>query len=996
MSNWFSRALGGSDAKREEPCSTTSAPMAKKQETAWAVGGVILDDYLVEKELGRGGMGRVWLVKSNSTGRRFAVKQTLVKDDKHRKAFLAELQTWIDLPEHPNIVPCRFFRTVGEEIVIFADYLEGGSLADWIAKRKIISLEQILDVAIQFAWGLHAIHERGLIHQDVKPSNVLMTADGVPMVTDFGLARARLRAADGAFVSPALPQGQASFLVSSGGMTPAYASPEQRAGKPLSRKTDIWSWGVSILDMFMGDVSCPHGGHIAADVLKDFVEDGQTEGGTPEIPDAVVDVLRKCFLKDPVARWASLAAAAQSLVQAFERVTSKKYARILGQVPGGQAHAVQHDRRVGGIHWHDPLEWLREAYLAAGKEPGEADSYLPPAAFSRKGAGVAQLAIYEEAERAFEQAIASGHDEYRVRRAFLCWDKALVYMSIDDSTGAVQAHDRCISILERLVLREGQSALAQDLAGAYMHKANDIWHLGELRGAVKLHDRCISILEHMVDHEGRSDLASNLAKAFLNKASTVGDLGDWQMAVSLYDRCITIYETLIDREGNGGYANFLAGAYMNKAIALIGLGDPRKAVVLYDRCIAIREQLVEREGRTELADDLAVAFLNKANAVKSMGDLRGAVGLYDSCIATYERLVDSESRSENAEYLAGAYTSKANALRDLGDLQGAVTLHDLCVSNLERLVNREGRSELASTLAAAYMNKGAALADLGDLSRAAELFGRCVAMLERLYERESSVEITKNLAIALSNKAATFSQLGDQHGAVALYDRCIAFLVPLVERDGRNELAIYLAGAYKNKANAVRILGDLRGAVELYDRCIGIYEPVVEREGWDGMAADQALAYMNKAICVKGLGDLREASGLYDQCISILERLVERGGRGEWANYLAGAFKSKASIVADLGDLRGALKLYDRCIATRKRLFKQEESNDVDVGTAEVCLFRAYIVLCLGEISGSELDRAKVAFRILACEADRTSRSDLQGVVTWAMEVFGPQLQSGS
>ena len=174
----------------------------------WAVGQTMLDDYVIERELGRGGMGCVWLVKSKSTGRQFAVKQTLIKDDAHRKAFLTELQTWIDLPEHPNIVPCRFFRTVGAEIVIFADYIAGGSLAEWIVRRKLTKLKQILDVAIQFAWGLHAVHERGLIHQDVKPGNVLMTADpsagsgqaAIPMITDFGLARARLRANDGRFV----------------------------------------------------------------------------------------------------------------------------------------------------------------------------------------------------------------------------------------------------------------------------------------------------------------------------------------------------------------------------------------------------------------------------------------------------------------------------------------------------------------------------------------------------------------------------------------------------------------------------------------------------------------------------------------------------------------------------------------------------------------------------------------------------------------------------
>jgi serine/threonine protein kinase len=78
------------------------------------------------------------------------------------------LQTWLDLPEHPHLVACRFFRTVGTELAIFAEYVEGGSLEHWIKERRLTQLEQILDVAIQFAWGLHAAHELGLVHQDVS------------------------------------------------------------------------------------------------------------------------------------------------------------------------------------------------------------------------------------------------------------------------------------------------------------------------------------------------------------------------------------------------------------------------------------------------------------------------------------------------------------------------------------------------------------------------------------------------------------------------------------------------------------------------------------------------------------------------------------------------------------------------------------------------------------------------------------------------------------
>jgi len=112
------------------------------------------------------------------------------------------------------------------------------------------ALQRILDIAIQMAWALHYAHQQGLVHQDVKPANVMMTPDGTAKVTDFGLARARAAASE----ASTTPDG-GSMLVSWGGRTPAYASLEQMAGKKLSRRTDIWSWAVSVLEMFAGEVT---------------------------------------------------------------------------------------------------------------------------------------------------------------------------------------------------------------------------------------------------------------------------------------------------------------------------------------------------------------------------------------------------------------------------------------------------------------------------------------------------------------------------------------------------------------------------------------------------------------------------------------------------------------------------------------------------------------------------------------------------------------------
>ena len=252
-----------------------------------------MDDFVVERVLGEGGMGKVYLVKSRTTSMRFAVKRAKGLSEGERRNFLAELQTWIDLPEHANLVPCRFFRTVGDEVLIFAEYVEGGSLKDWIDSRKLYeggaekALERILDTAIQFAWGLHCVHELGLVHQDVKPANVMMEKDaqvavqGLKVrVTDYGLARAR--AAGGERHVPELGR---SILVSSGGYTPAYCSPEQADGRKLDRRTDVWSWGVSVMEMFQGGVTW-QSGSVAAEALEAFLEHNGEEEHIPAMPEA--------------------------------------------------------------------------------------------------------------------------------------------------------------------------------------------------------------------------------------------------------------------------------------------------------------------------------------------------------------------------------------------------------------------------------------------------------------------------------------------------------------------------------------------------------------------------------------------------------------------------------------------------------------------------------------------------------------------------------------
>ncbi len=228
----------------------------------WRVGDVIFDRYEVKHVFGSGGMGLVYRVYHRDWHLDLAVKSPrpeFFQSPQQVENFEREAETWVNLGLHPHIVSCYYVRRLGGIPRIFAEFLKGGTLAEWIRTRRIYeggskrALERILDIAIQFAWGLHYAHEKGLVHQDVKPGNLLLFSDGTAKVSDFGLARARSASSEN--TTAALHPGQTILVPGSGFMTPEYASPEQLRGEPLSRKTDIWSWGVSLMEMLLGELT---------------------------------------------------------------------------------------------------------------------------------------------------------------------------------------------------------------------------------------------------------------------------------------------------------------------------------------------------------------------------------------------------------------------------------------------------------------------------------------------------------------------------------------------------------------------------------------------------------------------------------------------------------------------------------------------------------------------------------------------------------------------
>ena len=258
---------------------------------------MILNLYEVKQVHEGGGMGLVYRVHHRGWNVDLAVKsprpgvlpQTQTRD---KENFEREAETWVKLGLHPHTVSCYYVRRLGgisrfsRNTLRAARWAKPFTAAGSTKEGRGRCVTRILDVAIQFAWVSKYAHEQGLVHQDVKPANVLLTKDGVAKVTDFGLARARCASAE----APAVA-GQKSILVSSGGMTPAYCSPEQAAGEKLTRKTDLWSWAASILKMFTGDVTWPSG-TVAGEALEGYLETADGSDGMPRMPNGLAVLFR--------------------------------------------------------------------------------------------------------------------------------------------------------------------------------------------------------------------------------------------------------------------------------------------------------------------------------------------------------------------------------------------------------------------------------------------------------------------------------------------------------------------------------------------------------------------------------------------------------------------------------------------------------------------------------------------------------------------------------
>jgi formylglycine-generating enzyme required for sulfatase activity len=256
------------------------------------------DDYVILRPLGRGATGQVYLAEDSVLARPIAIKFIGADPDPAaRQRFLMEARAAARI-QHPNVVSTYRVGELGDRPYIVSELVRGTALCD---VARPMPWPRVLAIAIDLARGLAAAHRRGVVHCDIKPSNVMVTEEGVAKLVDFGLAQVLREGMEG---GSQLPSG-----------TPDYMAPEVWIGKPPTRRSDVYSLGAVMYELISG--APPFARIGTADLERAICE---SDAPPLDTEPRIAALVARCLARDPEQRFAS----GEELREALERLNAAR------------------------------------------------------------------------------------------------------------------------------------------------------------------------------------------------------------------------------------------------------------------------------------------------------------------------------------------------------------------------------------------------------------------------------------------------------------------------------------------------------------------------------------------------------------------------------------------------------------------------------------------------------------------------------------------------
>ncbi|HKD18793.1 MAG TPA: serine/threonine-protein kinase, partial [Thermoanaerobaculia bacterium] len=586
--------------------------------------------YELVRELGEGGMGTVFLARRADDQFRKEVAIKLVRpgmaSELVLQRFRSERQILASL-EHPHIA--RLIdggTTAAGEPYFVLEYVEGEPLIEYCDRRALSTFERVRLFG-EVCKAVHYAHQNLVVHRDLKPGNILVTAEGDPKLLDFGIAKLLQPSGD-----PEAPATGTMFPM----MTPDYASPEQIRGERVTTASDVYALGVVLYELLTGRkpyrLTGEPGEWLRVMGERD-PEKPSTVAGSRELKGDLDAIVLKAMRKEPEHRYASAEQLSEDLVRWWSGETVRARRGTLAY--RASKFARRHRLALGA------------AALAALAIAGGVFATIREARRARNAEARAERR-FEEVRTLANSFLFELHDEIR------------------DLPGSTRARSllvrHALEYLDRLSRESaGDRTLRRELAEAYL-RVGDVQgnpymaNLGDIPGALASYAKAIALLEPVLaSGDADDDERSALATAYLVGGGIRLVAGESGEAVAMAEKGLPLRKDLAEREpGSGRRRMDLAQAWQFYAFFLQAAGRTKEAgEALANQATILREQLAatpqDRQARRSLGQNLYLA-----------GEHHRANGAFAEALASYRGATDIQESLRNEE------PANTQLRRDLG------------------------------------------------------------------------------------------------------------------------------------------------------------------------------------------------------------------------------------------------------------------------------------------------------------------------------------------
>jgi len=827
--------------------------------------------WVLEKKIGEGGSGEVWLGRDKRLATKhvfkFCFRADRVRSLKREVTLFRLLRERVG--EHPNIVAIEHVCFEQAPFYILMRHVEGDNLATWCEKHggiEKVPLANRLEIVAQIADALQAAHDSGVIHRDVKPSNILVGGprDIHAYLTDFGIGQVISKKILSEFTRSGFTQTLADYDSRSG--TQLYMAPELFSGKPASIRSDIYALGVVLYQLLVGDFRRP----VATDWAK-------------QITDSLLkEDLEKCFAGDPQERFAGAGQLAEQL-RGLEgrRVAAEKQQALLKE-------------RERAAYRRGTMRTAALALVVIGIVSGLAIYAFwqrHEARRTAKEASTQRRAAQQQARIAETRRLAAQASEKEANEARSQADGLIEFM-LHDLRDKLQPIGR-LDVLDPVAkkAKEYLDRLPKELvtASRLEQQADILGNLGDIRvaqgklpEALEAYQEYLAIMKRLVEQDkSNPSWQEDLSASYDKVGGVLVDQGKLPEALEIYRQNLAAAKALVEQDkSDSRWQRILSLSYQNSGDVLVARGKLPEALTDFRQSLQIRQVLAEQDKtNSDWQRDLSVSYDKVGDVLFYQGQRQEALENYKKSLKIRKTLnAQDKTNSGWQRDLMVSYQDIGNALVPEGKLEEALENYQQGLVIAKALTEKDSTNAgWQRDLTVFYDNIGEVLLAQGKPGEALEDYQVWMATAKRLAEQDNTnSQWQQDLSFCYEKIGEVSEARGKLQEALEDYRKDMIIAKRLAEQDRTNsDWQWSLSYSYQKVGDVLAAQGDSESALQNYREEFAIIERLARQDPtnaeWQTAAAWDR--YCIARILILKRGDRDEAKRLVLEGFDIMTHL---------------------------------------------------------------------------------------------------------------------------